>query len=188
MRLPEGVQLSARVKSFAPGVTKNGHLQVVLTWMFTSNEYRGQLIEHSVIFSATGDTKISFETLEKAGWDGQSFEDLNGLGTVEALLTLKEDTWEYNGKTYSALKVHRVHRAGEGGAGFGAGIDKESFANRLRAMKGLPPAPTFQRFTPGAAADDGDDDDGYGGDEGGSDNSNADVDEVAAGPGDDIPF
>lgn len=136
----------ARAVSSVLGVAGTGTEQVAVTFEITADGPRKgeQHVWYGFFTDAT--TSRTLESLETAGWDGDSLDKPVGLGRIECEVVLGEE--EYNGDM--KVRVQWVNRPGGGGVkNIMTPDEAKSFNERMRGEIAARKAERSQRQTTG---------------------------------------
>jgi hypothetical protein len=139
----------ARAVNSVLGVAGTGTEQIVVTFEITQEGPRKGEQHAWYGFFTDNTTSRTLDSLENAGWDGDSLEKPQGLGRVECDIVLGEE--EYNGET--KIRVQWVNKPGGSGVKNVMSPDEaKSFNERMRGEIAARKAERSQRT---ASASDG---------------------------------
>jgi len=129
MLKPGHYQALAREWTF--GKTSKGTEQVAIVFEIADGDDKGQRITWYGFFTdATYERTL--DSLENAGWDGQSLAKLGGLGSRPCVIVVEHETGQ-DGKTYS--RVRWVNSLG-GGLNVKEKMESHEVASLEERMKG----------------------------------------------------
>jgi hypothetical protein len=119
----------ARAINSVLGVAGTGTEQIVVTFEITQDGPRKGEQHAWYGFFTDATTSRTLDSLESAGWDGDSLEKPQGLGRIECEIVLGEE--EYNGET--KVRIQWVNKPGGGGVkNVMSPEEAKSFNERMR--------------------------------------------------------
>lgn len=113
------------------GKSKNNTEQVYVDFEITAGPFAGQRLGWYGFFTEKT-AERTLESLEYAGWDGQSLAELKGLGSKEVELVVDLEKNEQDGREY--LRVRWVNRVSGGPKVLLGRGEVTSLENRMKGM------------------------------------------------------
>lgn len=119
------------------GKSSNDNEQVGLRLQLVGGEFDGQMVTWYGTFSPAAE-KRTIEQLQIAGWNGEDFANLPGLGATEVELQLEEYEGQdqETGEHFTWLKAKWINRIGVTMKNAMNASEKESFAARMQQRYG----------------------------------------------------
>lgn len=119
------------------GVSSNNNEQVGLRLQIIGGELDGQMVTWYGTFSPAAEER-TIEQLQIAGWNGEDFANLPGLGSTEVELQIEEYEGEdeETGAPFPWFKAKWINRIGVTMKNAMNASEKESFAARMQARYG----------------------------------------------------